>query len=65
MDAIAEIDNQFYECIIKGDKCTVFSFVSENDADFIGVYMIINNKLVEYFPMSDTYAEVGIVYLLQ
>lgn len=65
MDGYVEIQNNYYNCIIKGNYCIVFIYVNDNDVDYIGKFEIKGDKIYEYFPMENSLKEVGIIHRIQ
>lgn len=60
-----EIDGEVYVAIVdaNGAYIHVYNFISADDFDMIGRFILEEDKLIEYFPMSDRRIVIGkIIY---
>lgn len=56
-----EIDGQFYVAIVaeNGAYIHVYNFISAEDFDMLGRFILEEDKLIEYYPMTDRKVVIG------
>lgn len=57
--AIINGEEYIVDISVDGKYATIWSFNSADDYDFSGRFILKDKELIEYYPMSDTYAVVG------